>query len=100
MRRALLIVGKAPQAGSAKTRLVPPLSAADAAAVYRGSLLDSVALGLELGWERVSIVHPTGHRQALGEFMPGSIQLFEQRRRDIVSALASAFAAHLADRFD
>jgi rSAM/selenodomain-associated transferase 1 len=100
MRRALLIVGKAPQAGSAKTRLVPPLSAADAAALYRGFLLDSVALGLELGWERVSVVHPTGHRQALVELLPEPVQLFEQRGGGLVNALASAFEAHLAEGFD
>ena len=41
MRRALIIVGKAPLAGSAKTRLVPPLSPQDAADLYRGFLLDS-----------------------------------------------------------
>ncbi len=100
MRRALLIVGKAPQAGSAKTRLVPPLSPADAAALYRGFLLDSVALGLGLGWERVSVVHPTGHQQALMEFLPEPVQLFEQRGGDLVTALASAFEAHLAEGFD
>jgi rSAM/selenodomain-associated transferase 1 len=100
MRRALLIVGKAPQAGSAKTRLVPPLSQADAAALYRGFLLDSVGLGLGLGWERVSVVHPTGHRQALMEFLPEPIRLFEQHGGDLVTALASAFEAHLAEGFD
>jgi rSAM/selenodomain-associated transferase 1 len=100
MRRALLIVGKAPQAGSAKTRLVPPLSPADAAILYRGFLLDSVALGLGLGWDRVSVVHPTGHRQALAEFLSEPVRLFEQRGRALVNALASAFESHLAEGFD
>ena len=45
MRRALIVVGKAPAAGRTKTRLVPPLSAEDAAALYQGFLLDSVTLG-------------------------------------------------------
>ena len=79
MRRALVIVGKAPLAGPTKTRLVPPLSPDDAAALYRGFLLDSVALGLELGWERVSVVHPRGRRPALGRAAAAASHLLEQR---------------------
>jgi rSAM/selenodomain-associated transferase 1 len=100
MQRALLIVGKAPQAGSAKTRLVPPLSLADAAALYRGFLLDSVALCLGLGWDRVSVIHPVGHRQALLDFLPANTRLVEQRGHDLVGALSSAFETHFAEGFD
>jgi glycosyltransferase A (GT-A) superfamily protein (DUF2064 family) len=49
MSRALVIVGKAPQAGLTKTRLIPLLTATGAADLYRGFLLDAVGLGLELG---------------------------------------------------
>jgi rSAM/selenodomain-associated transferase 1 len=100
MRRALLIVGKAPKTGAVKTRLVPPLSLEDAAAVYRGFLLDSVALGLGLGWEQVSVIHPRGHRQTLLDFLPASIRLVEQAGDHLVDALASAFETHLAEGFD
>jgi rSAM/selenodomain-associated transferase 1 len=100
MQRALLIVGKAPQAGSAKTRLVPPLTFADAAALYRGFLLDSVALGLDLGWQRVSVIHPVGQRQALADILPASIRLVEQRGLGLVGALSSAFETHLAEGFE
>jgi uncharacterized protein len=99
MRRALLIVGKAPEAGVAKTRLVPPLSAADAAALYRGFLLDCVGLGLELGWERLSVVHPHGARHALAGLLPTRICLLEQPGRGLADALAHAFKSHMADGF-
>ena len=58
MRRALVIVGKAPRPGRTKTRLVPPLSADQAADLSSAFLLDTVELGLGLGWECVSVVHP------------------------------------------
>src|SRR5438552_13039814 len=78
MRRALLIVGKAPVPGRTKTRLVPPLSAEEAAELYRGFLLDSVSLGLDLGWERVSVVHPAGSGPALADLLPAEVALVEQ----------------------
>jgi rSAM/selenodomain-associated transferase 1 len=99
MRRALLIVGKAPEAGVTKTRLVPPLSADDAAALYRGFLLDCVELGLELGWERVSVVHPQGATRALANLLPAQTCLLEQPGQGLADALSHAFKIHLADGF-
>jgi rSAM/selenodomain-associated transferase 1 len=99
MRRALLIVGKPPEPGLTKTRLVPPLTPDDAARLYHGFLLDSVQLGLALGWERISIVHPRGGRQALAELLPPAVCLIEQRGQGLRDALSSAFADHLAEGF-
>jgi rSAM/selenodomain-associated transferase 1 len=99
MRRACLIVGKAPRPGSTKTRLVPPLSPAEAADVYRGFLLDSIGLGLELGWERVSVVHPSDSGQALASLMPADVCLLEQPGQGIGDALSHAFEKHLAEGF-
>jgi rSAM/selenodomain-associated transferase 1 len=99
MRRALLIVGKPPEPGQTKTRLVPPLSAEDAAALYRGFLLDCVALGLDLGWEQVTVVHPTAGRQALAALLPAQVRLLEQRGQGLADALPYAFATHLAEGF-
>ncbi len=99
MRRALLIVGKAPVAGRTKTRLVPPLSSEEAADLYRGFLLDSVSLGLDLGWERVSVVHPAGSRQLLADVLPPRVTLVEQSGHGLGDALASAFDRHLAEGF-
>jgi uncharacterized protein len=100
MPRALVIVGKAPQAGLTKTRLVPLLSAVDAAELYRGFLLDAVELGLELGWERVSVIHPRGSREGLRQLLPAEVHLLEQRRDGLGDALSYAFERHLAEEFD
>ncbi len=100
MRRALVIVGKAPLPGQTKTRLVPPLSAEDAADLYRGFLLDAIELGLQLGWERVSVVHPHGSGPALAELVPAEVVLLEQVERGLGDALSHAFTSHLADGFD
>jgi uncharacterized protein len=99
MRRALLIVGKAPEPGLTKTRLVPPLSPADAADLYRGFLLDCVGLGTALGWERVSVVHPRGARQALASLLPADVCLLEQPGTGLADALADAFDHELAEGF-
>src|SRR4051812_37569757 len=87
MRRACVIVAKAPQAGYAKTRLVPPLSPEGAARLYAGFLLDTVDVALALGWEQVSVIHPAGSGQALGELLPGDVKLVEQPARGLQAAL-------------
>jgi uncharacterized protein len=100
MRRALLIVGKPPEPGLTKTRLVPTLSAEDAAALYRGFLLDSVGLGLDLGWERVTVVHPMGGGHALAALLPPAVRLLEQHGKGLSDGLPHAFATHLTQGFE
>ena len=59
-----------------------------------------MALGLQLGWERVSLIHPRGDQPALADLLPPSVRLVEQDGHTLVSALTSAFATHLAEGFD
>jgi rSAM/selenodomain-associated transferase 1 len=101
MRRALVIVGKAPRAGSAKTRLVPPLSPDAAALLYRAFLLDTLALGVGLGWEAVTLVHPAGADQAvaLEELLPPTVRRAPQTGHGLGDALAGAFASHFREDF-
>ena len=102
MRRALVIVGKAPEPGLAKTRLIGQhLSAQAAAALYRGFLLDTLQLGLGLGWERVTLVHPAraGAAAALAALVPPPVKLRAQGGTGLGHALASAVARHLAEGF-
>lgn len=100
MRRALIIVGKAPVSGRAKTRLVPPLTFEAAAALYRAFLLDTVELGLNLGWERVTVVHPRQDGLPLRELLPQDAALLEQVEDGLGAALAHAFKHHLTEGFD
>lgn len=101
MRRALIVVGKAPVAGSAKTRLVPPLSAQDAADLYRGFLLDTLDLADSLGWECTSVVHPRGDGRLLAVLLAEMrVELLEQRTTGLGDALAYAFEHHLAQGYD
>jgi uncharacterized protein len=100
MRRALIVVGKAPEAGLTKTRLVPPLSADAAAELYRAFLLDAVDLGTRLGCDRLSVVHPRGAAPALSTILPKSVHLVEQPAEGLRAALAFAFATHCAQGFE
>jgi uncharacterized protein len=99
MRRALIVVGKAPIPGRTKTRLVPSLSADAAAAIYRGFLLDTLQLAHSLGWERVSLVHPRGDAPLLRGLATG-VQLLEQPRQGLGHALRFAFERHFRDGCD
>jgi rSAM/selenodomain-associated transferase 1 len=92
MRRALVIIGKAPQPGRAKTRLVPPLSGVEAAEVARAFLQDTCALAASLGWQQVSLVHA-----AATEFLTTlGVTLLAQHGQGLGEALAGAFEDHAA----
>src|SRR5436190_2105119 len=100
MRRACVVVAKAPQAGYAKTRLVPPLSPGGAARLYAGFLLDAVDVALALAWEQASVIHPVGSRDALAGLLPAEVDLVEQPAHGLQAALSHAFEGHLALGFD
>ena len=101
MRRALVLPGKAPRAGRAKTRLSPPLSLEQAAHLYRAFLLDSVSLALGLGWDRVTVIYPPdpGAEHELAALLPAGVCLQPQPGEGLGPALASAFESHLAAGF-
>jgi uncharacterized protein len=89
----LLIIAKAPQAGRVKTRLVPPLTPREAAAVYEASLHDVVA-GAAASGGAVHIVY---------DDCPGAAAYFErafpavprepQSAGDLGARLAHAFSS-------
>jgi uncharacterized protein len=94
MHQALVVVGKAPEPGSTKTRLVPPLTAEQAADLYRGFLLDAVYIGATLEWDQVTVVHPRGSQPILKDLLPPDVRLLEQRGQGLDDALAHAFEYH------
>lgn len=102
MGRALVIVGKAPKAGRTKTRLSPRVSSEQAAALYRGFLLDTAALGLALGWERVSCICPDRADEAavLTALLPPGVTVRPQSGDGLAAALAGAFRSHLDEGFE
>jgi rSAM/selenodomain-associated transferase 1 len=100
--RAIVIVAKAPAPGQTKTRLAPPLTFEDAAALYQAFLLDTVDAALAVGWERVTIVHPhqSGVAQALRQLVPSTAALQPQRGVGLGDALSSAFESQFDLGFD
>jgi len=98
-RRALVIVSKAPRPGHAKTRLVPPLTPVEAADLARAFLLDTLAVGLSLGWECVSVVHPAADGALLRAVVPSQARLCAQRGKGLGNALSTAFEQHFAEGF-
>jgi rSAM/selenodomain-associated transferase 1 len=97
MSRALVVVGKVPRAGATKTRLTPPLSSEQAAALYRAFLQDTLAIALGLSWERVTLIYPPQPQaeRELQAFLPAAVQLQPQPGSGLGAALADAFGSNL-----
>jgi uncharacterized protein len=96
----LVVVGKLPEPGRTKTRLVPPLSEGEAAELARAFLQDTCATGRALGWEQVSLVYPA-RPGPLPEYLASlGTSPRPQRGQGLGDALACAFADHLAEGFE
>jgi rSAM/selenodomain-associated transferase 1 len=86
-RPALVVIAKAPVAGLAKTRLCPPLSGEQAAALARAALEDTLAAVLASGAARRVLVLDGEP----GEWLPDGVELLAQRGGDLAQRLADAF---------
>src|SRR6266404_5521277 len=87
---ALAIMAKAPMAGAVKTRLCPPLSPEDAAALYRCFLLDKIMQVRSLDGARTVIAFtPDTERDLFEELAPG-VHLVEQRGNDLGDRLLNS----------
>jgi rSAM/selenodomain-associated transferase 1 len=95
MRRGRLVVfAKAPRAGSVKTRLVPPLSPAEAADLY-GAMLDDVLdasarAALRSGLDPILAVHPPAAAAELARRVPDAFRVVVQRGADLAQRMAWA----------
>ena len=87
-RPALLVLAKAPVAGLAKTRLCPPLLPAQAAALARAALKDTLAAVVATrAARRVLVLDGTP-----GEWVPDGVDVLPQRAGNLAERLADAFA--------
>ena len=62
--------------------------------------MDTVDLGLALGWEQVTVLHPLGGAPRLRALLPAQVHLLEQRGHGLADALPYGFATLLAAGFD
>ena len=101
LRRAIVVVGKPPEAGVTKTRLSPPLTHSQAAELYAAFLVDCVELALRAGWDRVSVIYPPrrGARASLRDLLPPEVRLVAQAGSGLQGALTDAFERDLRAGF-
>jgi rSAM/selenodomain-associated transferase 1 len=94
---AVAIMAKAPEAGAVKTRLCPPLSAAEAAALARCFLLDRVAQVRTLAGVRAAVgFTPARARGAFAALAPG-FRLVAQRGTGLGERVLGVIATLLGD---
>jgi len=102
VRRALVIVGKAPLPGHVKTHLCPPLTHATAAGLHTAFLRDTVALARTVKGAEPVILYPPvpGAAAALGEAIGPTVRLLPQQGEGLGEALPGAVATLLAAGYD
>ena len=97
MKRQVILVAKAPVPGRSKTRLVPPLSAEQAAELQRALLLDTLA-ACRAEVPDTAILHSDpDEAAALRSLAGGETRLILQEGRGLGAALAGAMARLLPD---
>jgi glycosyltransferase A (GT-A) superfamily protein (DUF2064 family) len=88
MTPALVVIAKAPRAGHSKTRLCPPCTPAEAAALAEASLVDTLAalLAAPVASRRVLVLDGSP-----GPWLPAGIEVVAQRGNGLAERLAAAF---------
>lgn len=88
---AVAIMAKAPQAGEVKTRLCPPLSAREAAELYRCFLLDKIEQIRTLNGASPAIAYTPAEGRLFFEDAAPNFVLVPQLGADLGARLASSF---------
>lgn len=89
---AFVVVAKAPVAGKVKTRLCPPLTFQQAAALYQGFLLDTIEIALQVPASVVKVVCPAqADATFLASFLPLQVGYIVQTETGLSNALTTAF---------
>jgi rSAM/selenodomain-associated transferase 1 len=94
---AVAIMAKAPTAGAVKTRLTPPLTAANAAHLYRCFLLDKIAQVRALQGARAVVAYTPVEAFAMFETLAPGFELLPQRGPELGARLANGLAELLAN---
>ncbi|MGH7303478.1 MAG: TIGR04282 family arsenosugar biosynthesis glycosyltransferase [Candidatus Rokuibacteriota bacterium] len=89
-------MAKAPRAGAVKTRLCPPLLAAEAAALYRCFLIDKIAAVKTLVGARPVVAYTPDEAQAEFAVLAPDFTLVPQRGPDLGTRLHATLAGLLA----
>ncbi len=90
-KAAIVVVAKAPRVGQVKTRLCPPLSYQQAAALYTGFLLDTIELALTVADCHVKVVCPSAQDALeLKQFLPPVVGYIVQQTPGLSAALNEA----------
>lgn len=100
LEAAMVVVSKAPVAGKVKTRLCPPLTHEQAATLYTGFLLDTLAIAAEVvPIEAVRMVCPSqADAEALRDLASGA-EFIVQSGEGLSMALTEAFQSCLTQGF-
>lgn len=96
MTETVLVVAKAPVSGRSKTRLVPPLSVAEAAVLHEALLLDTLAACRREAEDVRVLYADAADREPLAALLPG-VPLVLQEGRGLADALRLGIARHIAD---
>lgn len=100
MPDALVIVAKAPVIGQVKTRLCPPLSAAEAAELFRCFLIDTVARACTVPAVQVCLAFTPPDSEALFRtLLPFPVRYLSQRGSSLGDRLVNIFADLLQEGF-
>jgi rSAM/selenodomain-associated transferase 1 len=97
----LVVVAKAPVPGQVKTRLIPPLTSAEAADLYRCFLEDRIIAMNSLRGVDLAIAYtPSDARGMFVPFSRNEFSLFSQKGKDLGERLSRIFEEKLADGYD
>ena len=100
MRNALVIVAKAPVVGQVKTRLCPPLSAVEAAGLFRCFLADTAARACTVPEAQVCLAFtPAESEDFFRTLLPFPLRYLPQRGNSLGERLINIFSDLLDDGF-
>ena len=91
------VIAKAPQPRTVKTRLTPPLTAAETVDLARAFLLDSVEIVRRAGLRARVMCRSSAERALLTDLLGDRASVSVQRGHGLGAALESAFLEGLAD---